>query len=1174
MSTDRNLLFGVLALQADIIDTRQFVAACSEWASRKATPLADILAERGWLTLQDRALVDQLLARKLKKHDGDAQASLAAVTTPEVRSVLESVADADVRQSLAGLTPLRRPAGFSTVDFEPDSRHRYTRTRLHARGNIGQVWLAHDENLGRDVALKELRPDRQDNPAAVDRFLEEAKVTGQLEHPGVVPVYEMVQPKEGQPFYAMRFIGRRTLADAIQEYHRKRQAGEAGPLDLRELLAAFVAVCNAVAYAHSRGVLHRDLKPANVALGEFAEVIVLDWGLAKVVGRPEEQASRLPVSLGPADGTDRTQQGQVLGTPAYMAPEQAEGRHDLVGKPTDVYGLGAILYEVLTGGPPFTGPEIPEVLKRIVQEPPTPPRQLVATTPAALEAVCLKALAKRPEMRYASARDLARDVDRWLADEPVSAWREPLRLRAGRWVRRHQTAVTATAAAVLVALLFGGGGAFVFERQRAERRAEQARQEAQLRQGVEAALGEVARLQGQARWNEARAVLAQAASRLGEEGPEDLRARVERARADLDLVAHLDDIRLTKAAVVEGHLDTYGADRKYAAVFAEAGLAKEGDDPLAAAGRVRGSSVRVPLVAALDDWAASTRDDQRRAWLLEVARQADPDRWRDRARQPALWRDRDGLRALLAEEDATDQSSQLVVALGEQLLRLGGDAVGLLRRAQGRHPDDFWLNLELGLLEDEPAEAAAYYRAALALRPNTVAARNNLGNVLRDQGKREEAEREFRTAIRLDLKLAHPHFGLVRVLREQGKGEEAEREYRAAIRLDPKLPHPHNGMGNLLSAQGKGEEAMEEYRAAIRLDPKFALPHNGMGNLLRAQGRGEEAEREYRAAIRLDPKDAAPHNGMGNLLSAQGKGEEAMEEYRAAIRLDPKDADPHNGMGNLLAEQGKREEAEREFRAAIRLDPKLAGPHNGMGILLAEQGKREEAEREFRAAIRLDPKLAGPHQNLGDVLKNRGRLEESKKEYEQALGLGLQAAQERLRQCDRLLAVVQRLPAVLRGDDRPANAQEMLAFAELCSLPFERRLAAAARFYGDAFAADPKRADDLRAWHRYNAACYAALAGCGRGKDADKLGDKDKARLRRQALDWLKADLALRSKQAQSDRAAVRQTLQHWKVDTDLAGVRGDALAKLPEAEREAWRKLWEQVDGVLAKVSAEGKKQ
>jgi tRNA A-37 threonylcarbamoyl transferase component Bud32 len=388
-TTDRNLLFGVLALQADFLDAAQFAEACSAWAGRKGTPLADLLVERGLLTAEQRNLVDLLLRQKLKKHGGDAHASLAAVATPDVRSVLESVADGDVRQSLAGLREPALAVQPATVAYEPQARQRYTLTRLHARGGIGQVWLAHDEGIGRDVALKELRPDHGDSPAATARFLEEAKVTGQLEHPGIVPVYELVQPRKGQPCYAMRFVGARTLADAIKDYHRKRLAGGVGPLDLRQVLTAYVGVCNAVAYAHSRGVLHRDLKPQNVALGDFGEVLVLDWGLAKVVGKQEDPTSLLPVSLGQEDARDQTRQGQVLGTPAYMAPEQAQGRLDLTDKRSDVYGLGAVLYQILTGEPPFSGADTPEILKHIVQEPLVPPRQRVAATPLALQAVCL-----------------------------------------------------------------------------------------------------------------------------------------------------------------------------------------------------------------------------------------------------------------------------------------------------------------------------------------------------------------------------------------------------------------------------------------------------------------------------------------------------------------------------------------------------------------------------------------------------------------------------------------------------------------------------------------------------------------------------------------------------------------------------------------------------------------
>jgi serine/threonine-protein kinase len=451
-TTDRNLLFGVLALQADFLDAARFAEACSAWAGRKSTPLADLLVEHGWLTAEQRGLVDLLLRQKLNKHGGDAHASLqGALATPDVRSVLESVADDDLQQSLAGLPTPTGPVQPATVAYEPQARQRYTLTRLHAKGGIGQVWLARDEDIGRDVALKELRPDRGDSPSAAARFLEEAKVTGQLEHPGIVPVYELVQPREGQPCYAMRFVGGRTLADAIKDYHRRRQAGEVGPLDLRQLLSAFVGVCNAVAYAHSRGVLHRDLKPHNVALGDFGEVLVLDWGLAKVVGKPEEPTSLLPVSVGQEDSREETRQGQVLGTPAYMAPEQAEGRVDLMDPRSDVYGLGAVLYEVLAGEPPFGGSDTPEVLKRVVQEPPVPPRQRVAATPLALQAVCLKALAKEREGRYASARELAREVEHFLADEPVAAYREPWRVRLGRWARHHRPLVAAAAALLLTA---------------------------------------------------------------------------------------------------------------------------------------------------------------------------------------------------------------------------------------------------------------------------------------------------------------------------------------------------------------------------------------------------------------------------------------------------------------------------------------------------------------------------------------------------------------------------------------------------------------------------------------------------------------------------------------------------------------------------------------------------
>jgi len=453
-NADRNLLFGVLALQLELIDPRQFADACAGWASRKEIALGDLLAERGWISKEDEADVDRLLERKLKRHGGDVHASLAAVADERVQSAAAAIADPEVRHSLA---PVPGGGGhflISTIGYAPESRERYTLTRLHAQGGIGQVWLARDADLGREVALKELRPERASNPAVWARFLEEARITGQLEHPNIVPVHELVTPAQARnAFYTMRFVKGRTLSEAIQAYHRDRAAGTAGPVVFQALLNAFLGVCNAVAYAHSRGVIHRDLKPQNVVLGDYGEVIVLDWGLAKLVDRPERTMTPA-VSLQSAEERGETMQGQVMGTPAYMAPEQAEGRWDDAGRCSDVYGLGAILYEILTGKPPFDASDAVTVLRQVVHEPPVRPRAACSSAPAALEEVCLKALAKRPEDRYGSARELADEVRHFLADEPVSAYREPISTRLIRWGRRHRTAAAA-AAVLLVSMVVG-----------------------------------------------------------------------------------------------------------------------------------------------------------------------------------------------------------------------------------------------------------------------------------------------------------------------------------------------------------------------------------------------------------------------------------------------------------------------------------------------------------------------------------------------------------------------------------------------------------------------------------------------------------------------------------------------------------------------------------------------
>jgi eukaryotic-like serine/threonine-protein kinase len=317
-------------------------------------------------------------------------------------------------------------------------------------------FVALDTEVGREVALKEMQGQFADDPASQGRFLREAEVNGRLEHPSIVPVYGLGRHDDGRPYYAMRFIRGETLDDAARRFHEAdrpgRDPGERA-LALRQLLGQFVAVCNAVAYAHSRGVLHRDIKPANVMLGKFGETLLVDWGLAKVMGQGESAPREDEPAVAPSgNGAGHTQQGAVLGTPAFMAPEQAAGQLDSLGPASDVYSLGATLYVLLAGRAPFTDPNMLLLLAAVqLGEYPRPSQVKPGIAPA-LEAICRKAMALQPGERYESAAALAGDVEHWLADEPVSAWLEPWGVRARRWLGRHRTLVTGAATFVVMAL--------------------------------------------------------------------------------------------------------------------------------------------------------------------------------------------------------------------------------------------------------------------------------------------------------------------------------------------------------------------------------------------------------------------------------------------------------------------------------------------------------------------------------------------------------------------------------------------------------------------------------------------------------------------------------------------------------------------------------------------------
>jgi serine/threonine-protein kinase len=890
-------------------------------------------------------------------------------------------------------------------------------------GGMGEVWGGRDRLLRRDVAIKVLRAELVGQSHPERRFVEEAQVASQLVHPAIPPVHELSTLPDGRPYFVMKLVRGRTLADLLE-------ARTSPTADLPRLLGVFEQVCQAVAYAHSKGVIHRDLKPSNVMVGAFGEVQLMDWGLAKVRGRTPA-AEGVPAKESvvetrrSADADDATQAGSVLGTPAYMAPEQARGEVDALDERADVFGLGAILCEVLTGRPPYAG-TAEEVKAQAQAGHLAPARQLLAACGADEELVGLarRCLGARAEERPAGGAAVAAALTAYLAGvqerlRKAELDRAAARARAVEERKRRRISL-ALAAAVLALVAVGAGGGLLVQRQAATRQAEhdrheaeQARREGERRQAVGFALEKAAGLRKQERYREAATVLEQARQAVGDAGPDDLRQRLDGADAELALVKRLDAIRQRRASWVEGHFDYQTADNDYAAAFRGAGLGTVGDDAGAVAARVRDSAVAGPLVAALDDWAYVAQESQTRRWLLAVLRLADPHPWRNHFRDLAMWGpDRRPLQAL-ADEAVRDGGAKLD-ELSPQMLnsvaaRLGGKAIPLLRAAQRRHPSDFWLNLQLGgALHDakQREEALGYTRVAVALRPDIAAARNNLAVAL------------------------------------------------------------------LITDDVDG--ALAEYQKAVELDPTHAIAHYGLGFVLRAKGDVDGAAAEYRNVIDLAPKHAVAHGALGRALMALGRFTEARAETRQCLGLLP----------------------------------------------------------------------------AGDPLRQR--------------------YSEQLQRIARRAGLDEKLPAVLRGDAQPPPA-DRAEMAFLCRT-YKKLPLAATLLYAGAFADDPRLADDLEWRHRYSAACSAALAAAGRGGDAGRCPDKAVVTLRRQALGWLRADLALWARIARPDdsraKRQVRQRLTEWQLEADLVSVRDPAaLDRLPDEERAAWCRLWEDVAALRKKV-------
>jgi serine/threonine-protein kinase len=1155
---------------------------------------------------------------------------------------------------------------------------------------MGVVLKGRDADLGRDVAVKVLLEVHRGHAELERRFVEEAQIAGQLQHPGVVPVYEMGRFPDKRPYFAMKLVKGRTLEKLLEE--RDTPPGT----DLPRWLGIFEQVCQAVAYAHSKGVIHRDLKPSNVMVGAFGEVQVMDWGLAKVLkdGDDDDESGAAKASViytgrsGSARAESDTQAGSVMGTPAYMAPEQARGEVAALDERCDVFGLGAMLCHILTGRPPFAGATegamararagaVADACARL--DACGADAELIALAKGCLSAepagrprdAGAVAAALRAHLDSVGARLRRAELERAAAEAKVSVERRARRLTAG------------LAAAMLLLLAGAGGGAWWAQQQRreADARVGVAIDEAQLLRGQakEAPLGDAGKYH-------AALAAAEKAVELARAGPasEDVRreaAALVASLQDEEGAARRDRVLLAALAEVRGPregptsqgplaaLAEPSADAQFAAAFRAWGLDVDGVPTAAAAARLKGrpAGVVTEVIAALDEWAGERREDQalegkdpegwRRRWRRRWQRVADLAAALDDAgsrqallrallardglgRERALGalsaalrpvpvpfdagpgEDRGRLRRLAAETDAPTEPLLGLLTLARALRVAGDDLLGerLLRSAVRARPQEVVLQRALGAVlasQRRWAEAAECYAAVRAVRPELgVALAEALlrsgrgeeglalyerlvkdrpddpwrhfrrGYALVEQGRYQEAEAAYREALRLQPDDPDSYCNLGVVLGRLGRYAAAEAACREALRLQPDLPEVHLNRGFLLFQQGRHKEAEDAYREALRLRPNYADAYSNLSSALYGQGRDREAEAAGREAIRLNSDAAQAHYNLGNALGRQGRFREAEAACRQALRLKPDFALAHSSLGTALYTQGRYREAEAAYRQALRFRPEDLGAdlhlaHCHLGLALNGQGRPGEGEAAIREAIRLKPDYAAAYCYLGFALRDQGRLTEALAELRRGHALGSKVpgwsrpSADWVRECERLVELDGKLPAVLRGEAQPSSPAERVELASLCQ-QYKRLEVTATGLYAAAFAADPKLADDWRAQHRYNAACSAVLAAAGQGNDARRLPDKVVVMLRRQALAWLRADLALYAKLAESGdvaaRQLVRQQLGQWQKDSDLAAVRDpQALDGLPEGERWHWRALWEEVAALLKRDQSGG---
>ena len=826
------------------------------------------------------------------------------------------------------------------------------------RGGMGVVYKALQVSLNRPVALKMIKAGVLADDAELQRFQNEAEAVALLDHPGIVPVYE-VGDHEGQRYFSMKLVEGGNLAEQLASFKDNPRAAAT-------LLAE---TAEAVHHAHMRGILHRDLKPANILIDAEGHPHVTDFGLAKRVEGDVEM----------------TVSGAILGTPAYMSPEQAIGRRGSITTATDVYGLGAILYALLTGKAPFGGESVIDTLDAVRHHSPEPPRKFNGSVPHDLETICLKCLDKDPRKRYATAHELGVDLNNWLDSRPITARRVGAAEQAWLWCKR-KPAVAGLAAAVLLAVVGGTAGIF----------AVQARANADLRMS-------------NGKLDEANTELLSTNSKL------------DRTNAELRTSNTLLDQQRARAE--DRETQAIAAVKKFADVITNDSELKNNK----ALENLRKRLLNEPLAffRTLRERLQADRDTRPES----LARLADAsfdlgfltDEIGDKQDALIAYRESLAIRQKLA--DANPSVTKFQSGLGSSFTT----SIGILRGPPASRAEGALESSRVGRLAIQQKLADANPSVS-EFQSDLANSHNSIGILLEATGKPAEAMEAHQSALAIrrkladanpsvsefqsDLALSHNNIGIL--LKKTGKPAEALKAYEASLAIGQKLAdanptvnefqgylaYSHNNLGILLSDTGKPTEALKAYESALAIQQKLA---------------------DANPSVTLFQSDlAASHNNIGNLLNATGRPAEALtcHELALAIRRKLADDNPsvaqfqsdlarsYNDIGIQLSDTGRPAEALtcRELALAIwrkladanpavtQFQRDLADSHNEIGDLLSATGKPAEALKSHESALAIQSRLARDYPDLSDfasglgtTLNDMATIDLDAKRYEDAL---------------------------------------------------------------------------------------------------------------------------------------------------------------------------------------------